>query len=193
MLKYYNNKQLSIKLNLNLAKWKRWSREFLPPDPLGGLQSGYARQYHPDQAFTVCLGGYLVSEMKLSIPEVRMILEDLHPWLQENGFLFRVRGSKPAVDRAAAGVAYFLISIQRTTHSGFFYTVRGVVSKVETADGQTNLISERYTERHIVPAGGAETQEPPVSARVINISRFLKEFVLALDFDPTHYEALNPD
>ena len=58
MINYYTNRELSSLLNINLAKWKRWSREFLPPDPLGGKQSGYARQYHADQAFTLFLGGH---------------------------------------------------------------------------------------------------------------------------------------
>ena len=51
MIKFYTNKELSRTFSINLAKWKRWSREFLPPDPLGGLQSGYARQYNLDEAF----------------------------------------------------------------------------------------------------------------------------------------------
>ena len=68
MIKFFTNRELSDKLGIKLAKWKRWSREFLPPDPLGGMQSGYARQYNPDQAFTVFLGGHLVADLKFSIP-----------------------------------------------------------------------------------------------------------------------------
>ena len=51
MIKFYTNRELSEKLSIGLSKWKRWSREFLPPDPLGGLQSGYARQYTQDPEF----------------------------------------------------------------------------------------------------------------------------------------------
>ena len=81
MLKYYTNKTLSSSLGTNLAKWKRWSREFLPPDPLGGMQSGYARQYTPDEAFTVYLGGHLVADLHFTIPAARQILGDLAEWL----------------------------------------------------------------------------------------------------------------
>ena len=77
MIKFYSNKELSQAFKINLAKWKRWSREFLPPDPLGGLQSGFARQYNLDEAFTVYLGGYLVGKMKFTIPESKQILRDL--------------------------------------------------------------------------------------------------------------------
>ena len=91
MIKFYTNRELSEKLGINLAKWKRWSREFLPPDPLGGMQSGYARQFNPDQAFTVFLGGHLVADLKFSIPEANQIIQDLNKWLSEKGF-FLIQG-----------------------------------------------------------------------------------------------------
>ena len=86
MIKLYTNRELSEKLGINLAKWKRWSREFLPPDPLGGMQSGYARQYYFNDAFHVMLGGHLVGDLHSSVYEARRILEDLKDWLREKGF-----------------------------------------------------------------------------------------------------------
>ena len=90
-INFYTNRQLSRDLGINLAKWKRWSREFLPPDPLGGMQSGYARQYSMKEAFTVHLGGYLVSGLRFSIPEARKILGDLSAWI-ENRFFTTLTG-----------------------------------------------------------------------------------------------------
>ncbi|MGD9212730.1 MAG: hypothetical protein PVI90_18240 [Desulfobacteraceae bacterium] len=86
MIKYYNNREISKKLNVNLARWKRWSREFLPPDPLGGLQSGYARQYSLREAFLVALGGHLVGFLKFSVPQAKIILSDLGPWMEHAGY-----------------------------------------------------------------------------------------------------------
>ncbi len=83
---YFNSRHLAEKLEINLAKWKRWVREFLPPDPLGGLQSGYARQFNFKDAFRVYLGGRLVSTLRFSIPETRQILSDLDSPLENNGF-----------------------------------------------------------------------------------------------------------
>jgi len=82
MIKFYTNRNLSEKLGIKLSKWKRWSRDFLPPDPLGGLQSGYARQYTFDQAFVVYLGGHLVAGLHFSIPETKQIIEELGPWIK---------------------------------------------------------------------------------------------------------------
>ena len=88
MIRFYSNKELSQAFQINLAKWKRWSREFLPPDPLGGLQSGYARQYNLNDALRVFLGGHLVGDLKYTIPDARQILDDLHPWLVDHKFYF---------------------------------------------------------------------------------------------------------
>jgi hypothetical protein len=84
MIKFYTNRELSEKLDIRLSKWKRWSREFLPPDPLGGMQSGYARQYTIDQAFIVFLGGHLVADLHFSIPETKQIIEELSPWINRH-------------------------------------------------------------------------------------------------------------
>jgi hypothetical protein len=82
---YFDSKYLSECLNINAAKWKRWAREFLPPDPLGGYQSGYARQFSHKEAFRVFLGGYLVGVLRLTIPEARQIISDLDAWMKKQG------------------------------------------------------------------------------------------------------------
>ena len=87
MIHYYTNREISEKLEINLARWKRWSRSFLPPDPLGGMQSGYARQYAFKDLFKVYLGGHLLSHLKLSVAESQQVLNDLSPWMKKNGFL----------------------------------------------------------------------------------------------------------
>jgi hypothetical protein len=86
MIHYFTNRELAQKLEINLARWKRWSRSFLPPDPLGGMQSGYARQYLFKDLFKVFFGGYLMGHLKLSVADSRKVLDDLSPWLEKNGF-----------------------------------------------------------------------------------------------------------
>jgi hypothetical protein len=51
------------------------------------LQSGFARQYSLKEAFLVALGGLLVGELKFAVPEARVILADLGPWLRKAGYL----------------------------------------------------------------------------------------------------------
>jgi hypothetical protein len=81
-MRFYSSREIASQMGLPLARWKRWSREFLPPDPLGGLQSGYARQYSLRDAFTVFLGGHLVADLGFSVPEARGILKQSDSWLR---------------------------------------------------------------------------------------------------------------
>lgn len=83
---YFKSKYLAKSLDINHAKWKRWSREFLDPDPLGGFQSGYARQFSKKEAFRVYLGGYLVADLQFTIAQARQILSDLNHWLKKHRF-----------------------------------------------------------------------------------------------------------
>lgn len=81
MLSFYDSRNLSKRLHIPLARFKRWGREFLPPDNLGGYQSGYARQYNLNEAFTVFFGGFLVHDTKLSVPQAKMVLQRLQGYL----------------------------------------------------------------------------------------------------------------
>jgi hypothetical protein len=119
---YYLARDLAAKLNLNLAKWKRWSREFLPSDPLGGLQSGFARQYSLKDAFVVSLGGFLVGELKFAVPEARAILKDLKPWLKKAGYLrLRANGGSTGKDSVANSHDIIFVRPSPKTGGSFLY------------------------------------------------------------------------
>lgn len=81
MQSFYSSRILSKQLHIPLARFKRWSREFLPPDNLGGFQSGYARQYNVNEAFKVYLGGFLVHNAKLAVRQADTALERLSEYL----------------------------------------------------------------------------------------------------------------
>jgi hypothetical protein len=104
---YYNSRYLSTKLDINLARWKRWVREFLPPDPLGGMQSGVTRQFNTKDAFKVYLGGYLVGNLKFAIPDAVTILSDLSSWLKAQGY-FQIH-TRPSLNGTDQMVPYHLI------------------------------------------------------------------------------------
>jgi hypothetical protein len=81
-MKTYKNRELSEKLGINFQRWKRLSREFLPPDDIASLPKGMARKFTPNEAFTVYLGTHLI-DLGFSIVEAKKIIEDLFPWLTE--------------------------------------------------------------------------------------------------------------
>jgi len=190
MLKFFINRKLADVFNTNLAKWKRWSREFLPPDPLGGMQSGYARQYHPDQAFTVRLGGYLVAEMKYSIPEARQILEDLHEWLRENGFYFDARGIGKHRNDTGNNVACYLIFIQPGKDPGFRYAVRGLISREKNDRKGFSIIDERYVQTGLKSGIKPFELKQSMGVKCLNMTALLVDFTQTLGLDKIHYRVL---
>jgi hypothetical protein len=182
MIKFFTNQELSQKLSIKLARWKRWSREFLPPDPLGGLQSGYARQYNPDEAFTVFLGGYLVADLKFTIPEARQILHDLYNWLAGHKFYFDYTGSAQSTKDNGFTIQYYQIAICRpadvdTGDAGFFYYTKGVIAD-ELIGADDNPVGQmRFIESSICAGKPAVPINEAAGYRVLNISVLRKRFL----------------
>ena len=195
MIKFFTNRALSDKLGINLAKWKRWSREFLPPDPLGGMQSGYARQFNPDQAFTVFLGGHLVADLKFSIPEANQIIQDLNKWLSETGFFFDLRGRSVSNRGLETLIKKYIIFIRcekgLNKRFKFNYTARGIISNEPVQHTGFEMMKKLYVETSI-------SQEPEKSSEIdmnvvktLYITGILSDFVDAVGLDRTRYAALS--
>jgi hypothetical protein len=183
MIRFYNNRELSDILGVNRAKWKRWSREFLPPDPLGGLQSGYARQYNLNEAFSVYLGGLLVGELKFTIPESRKILNDLNTWLTEHGFYFDFGATLDSEKKQADPARYYEIIIVRREISDpgdtdLVYRIKTVIQS-ENLDGDgRQILQERHIEEFIGGSNAdARKDRQAGTFRGLNISALHRRFL----------------
>jgi len=194
MIKFFTNRELSEKLNVNLARWKRWSREFLPPDPLGGMQSGYARQYNPDEAFTVYLGGHLVADLKFSIPEAKQIIQDLRQWLSDKGFYYNLKGNAALNDGIDALVKRYLIFIRpengQDKRFKFIYTIRGVISNEPIRHQDFEIMKKLYVETSIGRTQEKTSEMDMNVVKTLNISGMLSRYVDAVGMDRAHYPAL---
>ncbi len=168
---YFDSKYLSQRLQINPAKWKRWTREFLPPDPLGGYQSGFARQFSYGDAFRVFLGGHLVGMLKFSIPEARQILSDLESWIKKQGFFAIPAGNSNRDSKVDH------IYIYNLENGKFAYAVRTVM--VHQWDG-ASMHTECYALTTINTARDilADTQIP--HARVILVRVLHRLFLEAI-------------
>lgn len=185
MIKFYTNRELSRKLNINLARWKRWSREFLPPDPLGGLQSGYARQFNPDDAFKVYIGGHLVGNLKFTIPESKQILNDLHMWLVNHNFYFNFADTAKPEMSSTNLIKYFRIVILRRTNLNnqdcdFFYLAKGSISDDLIDHHGIQVRQERFIESAIDSKTDKFGPADAESYQVLNISTLRKNFLNCL-------------
>ena len=189
MKKFRTNKEISQILNINLAKWKRWSREFLPPDPLGGLQSGYARQYNLDEAFTVYLGGHLVGDLKFTIPEAKQILSDLHQWLVDHDFYFDFSGTaSPTKNESAPPVQSYQIAVIITnvpagSSPGFRYRSKAIISSDSAEFNGVPLQQERFIESWVSAPDNEAAALDVASYRVLNISVLRRNFLGYFDSD----------
>jgi len=191
MIKYYTNRELSDKFCINLAKLKRWSREFLTPDPLGGMQSGYPRQYTTDDAFILFLSGHLVGGLNISIPFTKQIIKDLKDWFDRNGFMFN-----PTSGSCAGHGIENLISEQIITifpgknDNAFNYHIRGVITKRPVNHHGFDVIEERYVETWISPNNDTLTDYEMRGVKIVFITKVLGDFVKKLDIDAGCYRAL---
>ena len=195
MIKFFTNREVSHRLDINIAKWKRWSREFLPPDPLGGMQSGFARQYSPDGAFKVYLGGHLVADLKFTIPEAKQIVKDLHGWFAEKGFYFDVKGNatlNKGVDQLVKKYIIFIMHEKRIDNNfEFIYNVKGIISNEPAHLKGFEIAKELYVETFI----GSQPEKVSTIGmnivKMLNITDVLNNFVVRLNLDRTHYPALS--
>jgi len=181
-VKYYTNRELASLFDINLAKWKRWSREFLPPDPLGGLQSGYARQYHHDDALTVYMGGHLVTDLRFSIPEAKRILSDLSLWMSEAGYYKNnvVEEKKNGgIENLITGYHVY-IQFQpdiSANGNGFLYTVRGIVSEKQVSVRGYPLQQIQFFEKVLVPPDAAPLPNDSGVVRLLRMTRMYQRFL----------------
>jgi len=188
MIKFYSNRELSQKLKINLARFKRWSREFLPPDPLGGMQSGYARQYSIDHAFTVYLGGHLVGELKYTIPEAKKILKDLKKWLKKKDFYINTENGEKTENDAKDLVKEYIIFILRkndlkNSSEIFSYRIRGIISNIPVNYNEYRVREERYIEECVPIDKRNKIDNNIESEKMLKITMLHGYFKTCLNYD----------
>ena len=181
MIRFFTNRQIAAKLDIKLSRWKRWSREFLPPDPLGGLQSGLTRQYTAAEAFTVYLGGYMVASLHFSIPEARCILSDLKQCLVSLGFLTGAdRQRSPSVSSPdqikAHHIRIWKLAASRSNPMRFGYQLRQLLTTTRT-DGENPQVKKEglLVTRFDEPEPG-QTEDVPMSWRTLDIGSLHRWF-----------------
>lgn len=192
-MRFYSNRELARMLKLPLARWKRWSREFLPPDPLGGLQSGFARQYNLRDAFTVFLGGHMVADLAFPVPETRAYLKQLGPWLR--------RHLPPLLEQSSTGRAesgevrrfpqYHLMIIPARDLSGRraepSCRIRRILSR-ECPDAGGGLWRVEYEDQWLGKPG--EDGTDPLTEKVVRLSALIELFGRSINPGPNTVEVV---
>jgi hypothetical protein len=189
MIRFYLNRELSASLGIRLSRWKRWSREFLPPDPLGGLQSGFARQYSLLEAFHVYLGGHLVADLKFSIPETKIILGDLKDWVTTQYFSYLPPEEQSSIRQSVKEYRIYIFTNLEPkqvpqTHA---YMVRRVIDQEKSHAKGARIVTERYIENWLekgeTVSGYSRPEDVPYwkAARILYISKVYQNFTASIE------------
>ena len=179
MIKFYTNRELAQKLGINLARWKRWSREFLPPDPLGGLQSGFARQYNLKDGFWLYLGGFLVADLKYSIPDARQILKDLKKWFETKALITHQSINNHKASDIDARIARYEIKIMQTKQNGgsvFRYQIRGIILNTQDELETSPVRIEKYVQTTLGAAQQVSAEIFPSIIKMLDVSALMRHF-----------------
>jgi hypothetical protein len=171
-----NARQASAFFGVKLATWKRWSREFLPPDRKARMRSGRTRLLSLDQAFQVFLGAHLVSFLRYSIPEARDIMAGLKTWFLKNGIFPGASGADPE-----GRMKRLQIIIHEKDDGTFCCESKYIVSVKPSTGKRSNVIEEVY-EQEWLPGATVEDMLRIrfVGFRVLEIGKVRESFDRAL-------------
>jgi len=108
------NTILSERLDIPLTKIRRWTKEFLPPDPKATRRSGYTREFSNNDGFKIFLGGYLVSNLGFSFEDARKLIKFLMPWIEQNGLLPDIppNAKRKGIDRQVSTGYQIVMSLE---------------------------------------------------------------------------------
>ncbi|MBI5895617.1 MAG: hypothetical protein HZB24_06300, partial [Desulfobacterales bacterium] len=123
-----------------------------------------ARQFNLRDVFKIYFGGYLVGELKFTIPEAVRILSDLSPWLKKNGFYELQIKLGPA--RNGNGHHSF-IYIHCCFNLHFTYCIRTVSGCVQSSP---EIYQETFTQAFIATEADPLATGQSPSATVIAIT-----------------------
>jgi len=182
----FTYRELSEKLNINLAKLKRWGREFLPLDAMAGQSQGVARRLNIDDAFCLLIAGELVGNLKFPIPISKKILEGIMPWLIEKKFM-------PSLFKGINTLWWDLdVRYDQASYTDFFFIGKGLIKfkasetkeeiistyKVKSFQAQKNFIRE---EIYINPLMMKREDRWGFEKKELRISMILWKFFVFID------------
>jgi hypothetical protein len=113
-------------LDIPHTKAKRYTREFLGPDPEATIQSGRTRSLTLQQTFIVYSGAHLVSGQNFTVYEAKLIIGNLQPWLTKLGLF---PGDDNIFKETSSEIKSWKVLIYRTDKPfGFAYLAEGLLS-----------------------------------------------------------------
>jgi hypothetical protein len=187
------NTIMAEKLDIPLTKTRRWTKEFLPPDPLATRRSGYTRQFSENDGFMVYVSGYLVSELGFSFAVARGIMKELSPWIYKIGLLPDIPSSvkRLGIDRKINHYEVHFLPMDNNT--GWSHEIVGVTAE-EISKAKDELGREYYKFRRDfvtfqLPELIAFDYKPPRRVKkTLPISELLTDFLIHIKTDSEEWK-----
>ncbi len=172
-----SNRELFESFKIKDTTWRRWSREFLEPDPDAGLRKGRTRMYNAELAFTVWAGGKMLTEKQMTYEESKDALKELTGFM-ERKHLLPLQNSRitMAHDSENGKPTDWSLEIART-NSGNYYYALGTSSTAGHFNSPTTPTGHYTTGSYHRETITPKPYETPVICTVsINILEWIEEF-----------------
>ena len=162
----FTSTELAEKLEVNPTRWKRWSREFIGKDDKAGMRCGYTRKYSYDEALRVYFGSYLLTQVKMSVEEVKTVLGSIMNWLKKK--------KDSDVKEWHIYIREGKIIKKGKISTDFLITAKGIIEfkKAKDESGRT-LYTESYCTELIRNASG---MKPELNLKMIHPAKVVREF-----------------
>jgi len=158
-------RDLAERFNVPLDTAKRWSREFLPPDPTAGRGAGIARMFSADECVILFLAAYLLRNEGYGTVDTQQILEDLTPWLLAKRLLPSRTGPKGLKGQ------FWELFIQKKKEEAFFrYDAKHILEKEVLKKGSKTITLEQYV---LEPVTGKRPLNGMEFTRLIRLSMLI--------------------
>ena len=198
MKKLHSNDELSKKLDTPLPKVRRYANMILGPDAEATQQSGKSRKHNLREAFHIYLCAHMITKMGLTMNEVRAILKDISPWLEQNG-IYPGSPRKGEPDEIVnidyqphedggwpvATPWYYPIEIhinRATTPSGFFYrTIKEIPDSRKKKKVKGRQVTQiQFEEGYILPPSERYFHDS-LNVYLLKITRLVYDFVMKIE------------
>lgn len=162
----FTSTELAEKLEVNPTRWKRWSREFIGKDDKAGMRCGYTRKYSYDEALTVYFGSYLLTQVKMSVEEVKTVLGSIMNWLKKK--------KDSDVKEWHIYIREGKIKKKGEISSDFLITAKGIIEfkKAKDESGRT-IYTESYCKEMIRTVSD---MKPETNLKMVHPAKVVKEF-----------------
>jgi len=73
--------EMAVAFGFSPACVRRWSREFLPPDPRARMRTRFVKDHSPAEALAILVGGVLVQNVPFNFKDARQVVQAVVPRL----------------------------------------------------------------------------------------------------------------